>query len=52
MNKLDALENLREELKNKIDLLIDEAINQVKGIIAALYHFIHRNHTSTRYLRN
>ena len=52
MDKLDELENLREELKRKVDLLIDEAINQVKGMIAALYHFIHRNHTSTRYIRN
>lgn len=50
MDKLDALENLREELKRKVDLLIDEAINQVKGMIADLYCFIHRNHTSRWYL--
>lgn len=50
MDKLDALENLREELKRKVDLLIDEAINQVKGMFAYLYCFIHRNHTSRWYL--
>ena len=50
MDKLDELENLREELKRKVDLLIDEAINQVKGMIDYLYCFIHRNHTSRWYL--
>ena len=31
MNKRDALERLRTELKRKIDVLIDNTIDQIEG---------------------